>query len=111
MTAVTPHAEDSGQLPLGLTPDDMLNAEIERRVAARCQAEAFMWRFRLIAAETFMMGLLVGAAGTALHQAPGLVARAALLVAASCFASGMLLLGLSDLCIRLRNRLKKGARR
>ena len=50
---------------------------------------------RLEMAETMMLGLLVGAAGLALHQPPFLVFRAAVMVAAGCFASGILLIGLT----------------
>ena len=87
-----------------------LEAEVERRVAARAQSYAFIWRFRLIMAETLMMGLLVAVAGLALHQAPLLVARAALLVSGSCLATGMLLLWLSGVWLRIAARLKKGGR-
>lgn len=96
--------------PLDLTTPAALEAEVERRVAARSQADAFTWRFRLILGETLMMGLLVAAAGLALHQAPLLVARAALLVAGSCLATGMLLLWLSSVTLRLAARLRKGPR-
>jgi hypothetical protein len=94
-----------------LTDAERIEAEIERRVTARCQAEAFLWKFRLIAAETAMMGLLVGAAGIALDQPAGLVVRAALLVAGSCFASGILLLGLGGAWLRVRTHIAKGTRR
>ncbi|MBN8818675.1 MAG: hypothetical protein J0I80_08140 [Sphingomonas sp.] len=90
---------------LELTSDESVEAEIERRVAARCQAEAFLWKFRLIVAETVMMGLLVCAAGIALNQSIGLIVRASLLVSGSCFASGILLLGLTGAWSRLRARI------
>lgn len=89
----------------------MIEAEIERRVAARCKAEAFMWRFRLIAAESVMMGVLVAGAGLALDKPAMLVLRAALLVASSCFASGMLLLGLAGLGTKLAGRLRRRGNR
>jgi hypothetical protein len=91
--------------------DEAIEAEIERRVAARCKAEAFLWRFRLIAAESAMMGALVAAAGIALDKPATLVLRAALLVASSCFASGMLLLGLTGLGTRIAARLRRRWRR
>ena len=69
--------------------------EIEARVAARLERDAWLWRFRLIAIETAMMSFLVAVAGLLVHQPVLLVLRAALLVGASCFASGVLLLGLS----------------
>lgn len=103
-------AFDRDEPPLDLTLPAALEAEVERRVAARSQSDAFLWRFRLIMAETIMMGMLVAVAGLALHQAPLLVARAALLVSASCLATGMLLLWLSSVWLRLIARLRKGRR-
>jgi hypothetical protein len=101
---------DPEQPPLDLSSAAALDAEVERRVAARSQSDAMLWRFRLIMAETLMMGLLVAVAGLALHQAPLLVARAALLVSGSCLATGMLLLWLSSVWLRLAARLRKGRR-
>jgi hypothetical protein len=78
---------------------DALEHEVERRVAERvahrAEAQAFLWRFRLIAIETLMMGTLVAAAGLVLHQPALEVIRSAALVAGACFASGMMLIGLS----------------
>lgn len=94
--------------PLGQSEgrDPMIEAEIERRVAERCKAEAFMWRFRLITAESIMMGALVAGAGVALDKPAAMVLRAALLVASSCFASGILLLGLAGLGTKVARRLR-----
>ncbi len=89
--AQIPHPD---QLHLGLTSAE-LERVIEARVTARAEAEAWRWRFRLLTIETIMMGGLVLAAGLTLGQPTMLVLRAALIVAASCFASGILLLGLS----------------
>jgi hypothetical protein len=94
-----------------LTGNELIEAEIERRVAARCRTEACLWKFKLIAAETMTMGLLVCAAGIALDQPAGLVIRAALLVSGSCFASGILLLGLTGAWLRVRTRRGKGMSR
>lgn len=94
------------QVDAALLDRDDIEAEIERRVAARCQAEAFMWRFRLIAAESIMMGTLVTAAGLALDKPTSMVVRVALLVAGSCFASGILLLGLTGLGTKVAARLR-----
>lgn len=88
----------------GFTAD--LEAEIERRVAARCKAEAFVWRFRLIVAESIMMAVLVAAAGIALDKTATFALRAALLVGASCFGSGMLLLGMTGLGTKLGARVR-----
>ena len=78
---------------------EALDQEVERRVAERLdqhtEAQAFLWRFRLIAIETIMMGALVAAVGCALHQPTFEVIRSAVLVAGACFASGMMLVGLS----------------
>lgn len=95
------------QLPLDLTAEDELERAIEARVAARCEAESVVWKFRLVSIETVMMGVLVAAAGIALDQPTMLVARAAVIVAASCFASGLLLLGLSAWSARLLTRFKR----
>lgn len=99
-----PHPD---QLPLDLTTEDELERVIEARVAARCEAESVVWKFRLVSIETVMMGALVAAAGIALDQPGMMVARAAVLVAASCFASGLLLLGLSAWSARLLTRFKQ----
>lgn len=95
------------QLPLDLTADLELERVIEARVAARCEAESVLWKFRLVAIETLMMGVLVAAAGIVLDQPAMLVLRAAILVAASCFACGLLLLGLSAWSARLLTRFKQ----
>ena len=71
-----------------LVPVDLeLERVIEARVAARCEAESVLWKLRLVAIETLMMGVLVAAAGIVLDQPAMLVLRAAILVAASCFAT------------------------
>jgi hypothetical protein len=86
---------DQNQPRFEFEPDPKLEAFIEARAAAKAEAQAFQWRFRLVTIETMMLGFLVGAAGLALHQPPFLVVRAAVMVAAGCFASGILLLGLT----------------
>jgi hypothetical protein len=75
--------------------DAQLERMIEARVAIRAEAEAIRWRFRLIAIETVMMASLVLAAGLALNQPHAMVLRGALIVGAACFASGVMLIGLS----------------
>lgn len=99
-----PHPD---QLPLELTADLELERIIEARVAERCEAESIRWKFRLVTLETLMMGALVAAAGIALGQPGMMVARAAILVAASCFATGLILLGLSAWSARLLIRFKR----
>ncbi|WP_367119483.1 hypothetical protein [Sphingobium sp.] len=107
MAMVRPTRPHPDQLPLSLGSEDELEAIIEARVAARCEAESFVWKFRLVAIETVLMGVLIAAAGMALDQPPAMVARAALIVAASCLASGLLLLGLSVWSARLLARFKQ----
>lgn len=98
-----PHPD---QLQLGLTAAE-LERVIEARVTARAEAEAWRWRFRLLSIETVMMGGLVLAAGFTLGQPTMLVLRASLIVAASCFASGILLLGLSAGTGKLWSRFRR----
>lgn len=86
---------NGAQFTLGLARQDDLEQEIEARVAERAKAEAWAWRFRLIAVETIMMATLIAVAGLCLGKPIFEILRAAILVAAACFASGMLLLGLS----------------
>lgn len=98
------HPSHCDPLPLDLTVDLELERMIEARVAARCETEAVRWKFRLVAIETVMLGALVAAAGIALGQPAMLVVRAGLIVAASCFFTGLLLLGLSAGSARLLTR-------
>ena len=95
------HSPRPDQMTLELGRDAELERMIEARVAIRAEADALRWRFRLIVIETIMMTTLVTAAGTALDQPPAMVLRAALLVGATCFASGVLLIGLSGATARL----------
>lgn len=95
------------QLPLNFSSAAELERHIEARVAERCQQESVRWRFQLITVETVMMAALVAIAGLLLHQPPLFVARASLLVGASCFATGILLLGLSAATTRLLTRFRR----
>lgn len=95
------------QLALDWEMDPAIEAMIEARVAKRAEAAAFQWRLRLVAIETCMMGSLVIAAGIALDQPVLRTVRTGLIVAAACFASGMLLIGLSGACGMLLSRLRK----
>lgn len=87
---------DQNQTRFDFEPDPKLEALIEARAAAKAEAQAFQWRFRLVTIETMMLGFLVGAAGIALQKPPYLILRAAVMVAAGCFASGILLIGMTD---------------
>ncbi|RJG53153.1 hypothetical protein D0Z70_17180 [Sphingobium terrigena] len=75
--------------------DAQLERMIEARVAIRAEAAAIRWRFRLMVIEAAMMTSLVLAAGFALNQPHAMVVRSALIVGAACFASGVMLVGLS----------------
>ncbi|WP_336508824.1 hypothetical protein [Sphingobium yanoikuyae] len=89
-----PHTKPAGpQLDLDLDPT--IEALIEARAASLAQHQALFWRFRLVTIETLMMGALILSAGLALHQPAAMVLRAAIMVSAGCFASGMLLIGLT----------------
>lgn len=100
----------SERLPLDWQRDPAMlaaiEAAIEERASARAEAAAFRWRVRLVSIETFMMGSLVTVAGIALHQPVLPAFRAGLIVAAGCFASGMLLIGLSGAFDKLVSRLR-----
>lgn len=98
MLKAKPHPD---QLALALAPDDELEALIEARVAARAEADALRWRFRLIVVESVMMTTLVLAAGIALAQPTGMVVRGAAVIGASCFLTGLLLIGLTGAASRL----------
>lgn len=98
---------DPNQLVLELGKDAELERIIEARVALRAEADAVRWRFRLIVIETTMMAMLIAAAGIALDQKPILIFRAALLVGATCFASGVLLIGLSGASGWLLSRFRR----
>ncbi|CUS45109.1 hypothetical protein F1640_03575 [Novosphingobium sp. NBM11] len=75
--------------------DAQLERMIEARVAIRAEAAAIRWRFRLMVIEAAMMMSLVLVAGFALNQPHAMVVRSALIVGAACFASGVMLVGLS----------------
>lgn len=94
------------QLPLDLRAAE-IEREIEARVASRLEAESIAWRFRLIVIETLMMSMLIAAAGLAVGQPAGIVIRATLLIALTCFGTGMVLLGLSAAAAKLLTRFRR----
>lgn len=96
---------------LQLSDDALIERIVKERVAQRFEAEAFHWRLRLVAVETCMMGMLVIVAGLILKQPTMLVLRAGLLVAGSCFATGILLVSLSAATVRALSRIRKAFRR
>lgn len=99
-----PHPD---QLPIRFDSRADLERVIEARVAARCEAESFRWRFRLVVIETILFSALVAAAGFTLGQPTAMVLRATALIGVSCFATGFLLLGLSALSARLWSRIRR----
>lgn len=107
MARYTPHPD---QLPLNWSDNEAIEVIVEQRLAERFEAESFQWRFRLVMIETVMMGLLVLVAGLLVKQPTMMVLRASLLVAASCLATGLLLLSLSAGTAKLIRRLR-GKRR
>lgn len=104
MARYRPHPD---QLPLNWSDNEAIEVIVEQRLAERFEAESFQWRFRLVMIETLMMGLLVLVAGLLLKQPTMMVLRASLLVAASCFATGLLLLSLSAGTAKLLSRLRR----
>lgn len=86
---------NGGQFILPLEQREAVEREIETRVAQRLKQDAWLWRFRLVTIETIMMAALIVAAGILLGKTPFAIFRAAVMVAAACFGSGMMLLGLS----------------
>lgn len=96
---------------LELSDDALIEKIVEERMAQRFEAEAFHWRLRLVALDTFMMGMLVIVAGLILKQPTMLVLRAGLLVAGSCFATGILLASLSAATGRVLSKIRKALRR
>jgi hypothetical protein len=108
MTRHRPHPD---QLPLNWSDNEAIEVIVEQRLAVRFEAESFQWRFRLVMIETVMMGLLVLVAGLVLKQPAMMVLRASLIIAASCLATGLLLLSLSAGTAKLMSRLRKGKRK
>lgn len=108
MGRYTPHPD---QLPLNWSDNEAIEVIVEQRLAERFEAESFLWRFRLVLIETVMMGLLVLVAGLFLKQPTMMVARASLIVAASCLATGLLLLSLSAGTAKLITRLRRRKRK
>ncbi|OYW89260.1 MAG: hypothetical protein B7Z20_00445 [Sphingobium sp. 32-64-5] len=96
-----------GQLALEFSPGDDLEAYIEARVAARAEADALRWRFRLVVIESVMLASLVLAAGVVLDQPMGLVLRGAGIVGAGCFVTGLILIGLTGAAGRLIARFRR----
>ncbi|WP_404337822.1 hypothetical protein AB2M62_03400 [Sphingomonas sp. MMS12-HWE2-04] len=93
------------QLPLQFDSAADLERLIEARVAERCAAQTLRWRLRLVVIETVLFSALVAISGLTLGQPGWLVLRATVLIAISCFLSGMLLVWLSIVSARLLDRL------
>ncbi|WP_334184831.1 hypothetical protein [Novosphingobium sp.] len=95
------------ELTQEVTADPRIDDLVEQRVAQRLRSEAVHWRLRLVVTETCMMGVLVFAAGSLLGHPAMLVLRASLMVAGSCLATGVLLVGLSAGTMRLADRIRR----
>ena len=97
------------QLPLGFikNADADLERMIEARVAARAEADALRWRFRLVIIESVMIASLVLTAGAVLGQPTALALRSAAIVGAGCFLTGLVLIGLTGAAGRLLARLRR----
>ncbi len=100
-------APSSETLELTVADMEIVDRLVEERLAARLESESFIWRFRLVSVETFIMGALVLAAGLLLKQPVMMVLRASVLVAATCFATGLSLLLLSAWAARAMTRLRQ----
>ncbi|WP_447725627.1 hypothetical protein [Sphingomonas koreensis] len=98
---------DPAQLPLQFDSQDELEQLIEARVAELCEAESYRWRFRLVLIETALFSALVAGAGFTLGQPTTTVLRATVLIGASCFVTGAMLVGLSAFSSRLWSRLQR----
>jgi hypothetical protein len=92
---------------LDLDREDEIERIIARRVAERAQIDAWRWRLRLVVIDTLMLAALVAAAGLALGRPTLIVVRATAIVGGSCFASGMLLIGLSATAAKIWSGLRK----
>tara|TARA_R110000868_G_scaffold219323_5_gene470167 strand:+ start:3794 stop:4123 length:330 start_codon:yes stop_codon:yes gene_type:complete len=92
------------------TPEQLEDL-VEARAAEKAHADALYWRIRLVCIETLLLGTLVLVAGLIIGEPVKMVLRAAIIIAAGCLASGMLLIGLSDAANAAWKRLKQLARR
>lgn len=104
-------SQPASQLVLSLDDECEIERIVEQRLAERLAADSFLWRFRLITVETIVMAVLVLVAGLLLKQPSMLVLRATVIVAASCFATGFLLLILSSWTLKASARLRQWRRR
>lgn len=89
---VTP-ADDRAWIP---PTQQQVEQMVEARAAQLAEGQALYWRIRLVAIETVLLGLLVLITGLLVGQPVMTVMRAAILVAAACLASGMVLIALTD---------------
>lgn len=99
------------QLPLrlGENPDGDLDRIVEARVAARAEADALRWRFRLVIIESVMIASLVLIAGVVLGQPTALVLRGTAMVGAGCFLTGLILIGLTGAASRLLAKFRRNS--
>jgi hypothetical protein len=102
--------DDTDQLPLDWSRSAEIERIIEVRAALRAEADALRWRFRLVLVESVMMAALVLAGGLALNQPTAMVVRSAMAVGAASLASGLMLVGLSGVTVRLMTRYRRWRR-
>lgn len=100
-----PLPDSIAQAPL---PGDVnLERMIEARVAIRAEADAIRWRMRLVGIEAIMLALLVGIAGTLVHQPLHTALFSAFMVGGACLISGLMLVGLSASTSFLLSRIRR----
>lgn len=99
-------ASHPDQLQTSWPDEDEIERIVEERMAQRFESESFLWRFRLVSIETILLGALVLIAGLLLKQPTMMVVHASALIAASCFATGFLMILLSAWTSRMMARLR-----
>ncbi|WP_131818605.1 MULTISPECIES: hypothetical protein [Sphingomonas] len=95
------------QLPLRFDSRADLDRLVEQRAAERLEADAFLWRLRIISIESLLLAGLVAGLALAARQPSETIVRAATLAGAACFAAGMLALGLTAGIARLVDRIRQ----
>ncbi|SNS67773.1 hypothetical protein SAMN06295912_11241 [Sphingomonas laterariae] len=106
MATRKPHAD---QLTLELAPGDELDRIIEQRAAEMAEAQAVIWRFRLIVIESFMLAALLLAAGLALDLPAEKVVFGAGVAGGGCLLTGVALIALTDAASRLLTKFRRKA--
>ncbi len=97
------------QLTLELTPGDELDRLIEARAAEMAEAQAVIWRARLIVIESFTLAALLLAAGLALDLPTEKVVFGAGVAGGGCLLAGVALIALTDAVSRLLTKFRRKA--